>query len=91
MRFAFEWMYKKLHQFSANKVKELHLKKYGADIKCPNCNQWFSISGIGNKHEHVSKPEFGYHVKCGACNHESYWNAVAAPVLLLCDEKGTPL
>lgn len=83
--------WKWLHKISKQKVKEQHLNKYHNDIKCPNCKEWFSISGVENKHECLSKPDFGFHVKCGKCSHQSYWNAVAAPVLLRCDEKGTPL
>ena len=82
-----KWLYK----LSKRKVKEAHLKTVGSDIKCPNCKQWFSVSGVEHKHSHMSEPEFGFHIKCGACGHESYWNAVAAPVLLRCDENGTPL
>lgn len=81
------WLYK----YSKKIVKEKSMNKYRSDIKCPNCKEWFSISGVEHEHKHISEPEFGFHVKCGKCGHESYWNAVAAPVLLRCDEKGTPL
>lgn len=84
-------IYEKIFKWSRKKVREEKLNKYGTDIKCPNCKEWFSVSGVDHKHEHVSEPEFGFHVKCGQCEHESYWNAVAAPVLLNCDEKGNPL
>jgi len=83
--------YKWLFKWSRRKVRSSYLSKYGADIKCPNCNKWFSVSGLDYKHVHLSEPEWGFHVKCGKCGGESYWNAVAAPVLLACDEKGSPL
>jgi hypothetical protein len=84
-------VWKWLHQFSEKKYKEAHLNKYHSDIKCPNCEEWFSISGIKHNHEAVSKPDWGFHVKCGLCKHESYWNAVAAPVLLIAKPNGDPL
>ena len=84
-------LWKWLYTLSRKKVKQEHLNKYHCDIKCPNCNEWFSISGVNHKHEHISEPDFGFHVRCGQCGHDSYWNAVAAPVLLRCDERGMPL
>lgn len=68
-----------------------HLDKYGWDIKCPACNIWFSISGIENRHNTLSRPDFGYHLECGNCGSDSYWNCVHAPVMLLCDGKGVPI
>jgi len=83
-------LYTLLYRWSRQKVRTHSLKKHGCDIKCPNCNEWFSVSGIDWKHEHVSEPDWGFHVRCGKCGHESYWNAVAAPILMLCDESGNP-
>lgn len=83
--------WKWLYRLSRRKIMECHLEKHHNDIKCPNCRQWFSISGVDDKHEHVAEPEWGFSVKCGGCGHISHWNAVAAPVLLLSNEAGTPL
>lgn len=82
-----EWVFKKARE----QYREAHMDKYKNDIKCPHCNEWFSVSGIDYKHEHVDEPDFGFHVKCGKCQGESYWNAVAFPFLALCNEKGNPL
>lgn len=81
------WLFK----YSRKRIKRSHIEKHHNDIKCPNCKEWFSISGIEYKHSTISQPDFGFHVKCGKCEHESYWNAVAAPVMLLCDKNGSPL
>lgn len=78
------WLYK----LSRREIEKSHLNRNYCDVKCPNCKEWFSISGVLHQHEHVSCPEFGYHLRCGQCNHESYWNAVSAPILLLCDSEG---
>ena len=80
------WLFK----LSRRKVREAHMKKHHNDIKCPNCNHWFSVSGVDANHAEIAKPKWGFSVMCGACKHVSHWNAVAAPVLLLCDESGTP-
>ena len=83
-------LWKWLYNLSSRKIQDNHLKKTGSDIKCPNCNDWFSVSGINHEHTHISKPEWGYHLKCGKCNHDSYWNADIAPMLLHCDCDGKP-
>ena len=75
---------------SKRKVKERHLRKVGNDIKCPHCNEWFSISGVEFKHKHFDEV-FGSCAECGKCEQISYWNLVAAPMPLLCDSQGTPL
>lgn len=72
-------------------IRNRHLNKGHVDIKCPNCNEWFSISGVEKNHIVVNMPEFGSHVKCGKCGEESFWNAVAAPIPLRCDSKGNVL
>jgi hypothetical protein len=81
------WLFKK----SRRLVRDNQLERTRCDIKCPNCREWFSVSAVDYKHEHVSQPEWGFHVKCGQCSYESYWNSVAAPVLLRCNDKGSPL
>lgn len=84
-------LWKWLFELSRKKYKKAHLDKYHNDIKCPYCKEWFSISGIDHKHSTVSKPEWGFHVKCGKCEHESYWNAVAFPFLALANYRGDPV
>lgn len=77
-------------RLSKKKIMEQHLKEVGNDIKCPNCNEWFSVSGVDHKHTSHNE-EFGVSTECGKCNHWSYWNLDAAPVPLLCNSQGTPL
>lgn len=80
-------LWERVYKYSKDKVKEAHLIKNGCDIKCPNCNEWFSVSGIEYKHTQESV-WFGSSCICGQCNHKSYWNMIAAPVPLLCNESG---
>ena len=83
--------YSKLYKWSKKKYREKHLDIHYNDIKCPNCKEWFSISGIENKHSYLHpQPDFGSHVKCGQCGHDSYWNLVAFPFPVSCDENGMP-
>ena len=85
-------LYKKLFLWSRKKFREIHMELYKNDIKCPFCNEWFSISGIEHKHEYADpQPEFGVHVRCGQCKRNSYWNLVIAPVALRCEPDGTPI
>lgn len=84
------WKY--CYKLSKRKLKEAHTKQFLSDIKCPNCNRWFSESSFdGHKHEHVAEPSWGFHVRCGQCDHESFWNAEIAPILIRCDKTGNPL
>ncbi len=80
------WLFKK----ARNEIKENHLKEKGADLKCPQCNEWLSVSGVDYKHQMFDE-EFGAMVICGKCNGQSYWNMVAAPVALHCNSQGTPI
>lgn len=83
------WEY--LFKLSKRKVRDAHLDKFKNDARCQVCQEWYSITGLEAKHEHVSEPEWGYKIKCGKCEGITFWNAVAAPVLLRCDSKGNPL
>jgi hypothetical protein len=60
------------------------------DIKCVNCNEWYSISGVLYNHTLVDTT-FGVKTVCGQCEHASYWNLDVAPVAILCDNRGNPL
>ena len=71
-------------------IKEEHLKVHRNDIRCPNCKEWFSISGEEHKH-YVETNGCLYLCTCGKCNHTSHWNPNIAPALILCDEKGMPI
>lgn len=83
-RIVLKWIYKK--------SKQAYQNTRNLDMRCPNCREWFSISGMEYQHEYITpEPEFGSTVKCGKCKHVSHWNLVAAPVPLVCDENGTPL
>ena len=83
--------YKWLYKLSRKKLRQIHSDKYKVDIRCPTCKRWFSESSLFHKHKHVSEPDWGFHIRCGACEHESYWNAEIAPVLIACDKSGVPL
>lgn len=83
-RTVLKWIFKKSREAYKNTCK--------LDMRCPNCREWFSITGMDHAPEyHCPEPEFGSMVTCGKCTHTSYWNLAAAPVPLLCDENGTPL
>lgn len=83
--------WKWLLKTSERKFRVAHLDKYKNDVKCSNCNTWFSLSGIDYKHEHLEEPDFGFHIRCGKCGEQTYYNAVIAPVLIRCDKNGVPV
>ena len=72
-------------------IEEDAQRQHGADIRCPGCKEWFSVSGIKYKHTYVEDIQWGCKVKCGQCGEVSNWNLVAAPVPLRCDEEGSIL
>lgn len=80
----------RIYKYSKDKVREEHLAKWHNDIKCPNCNEWFSVSGIQYKHDQESI-WFGCICTCGQCNYKSYWNLEAFPFPALADKDGNPL
>jgi hypothetical protein len=82
-----KWLYLKLKK----QVRENHLKRHHNDIKCPNCKQWFSVTGVEGKHEREDVGDWGVKCKCGGCGYISHWNIVAFPFPALSDDKGTPL
>lgn len=61
-----------------------------ADIKCPHCNKWYTESHQDGPIGLEDMYDWGYRWTCCNCKSVSYWNAIAAPVLLRCDEQGTP-
>lgn len=83
-------MWSKIYNYSKEKLREKHLTKYSVDLKCPNCNEWFSISAINYKHLH-EPVWFGSACTCGQCSHKSYWNMTTAAAPLLSDDMGNPL
>ena len=91
MKTAYVAICKWLTEKSDHHRRKEHLKKYGCDIKCPHCDQWFSLSGRNHKHEIVDRPDWGIIVECGECSWTSYWNLTAAPVPLRCDVSGNPI
>lgn len=83
-----KWLFK----LSRDRFKEAHLDRHKNDIKCPNCNEWFSISGVDYKHEHLDPiNDECSTVKCGKCKHISNWNLCVAPCPILADERGYPI
>ena len=81
---------KLLFLFAKKSYKKEHLRKTGNDIKCPNCKEWFSISGIQYEHKYQGR-EYGCSCTCGQCGYVSNWNLEAFPFPTLCDEKGNPI
>ena len=57
-------------------------RQYGADIKCPGCKEWFSVSGVNHKHEYLEDMRIGCTVQSDKCGTISNWNLVTAPVPL---------
>ncbi|AUR97556.1 hypothetical protein NVP1240O_56 [Vibrio phage 1.240.O._10N.261.52.F8] len=80
----------KIYLWSKRKIKEDHLKCHRNDIKCQGCKEWYSVSGVEYAHK-IDSCEYGYITECGKCGKVSHWNSVSAPVLLLCNEDGTPI
>ena len=81
---------RKLSRYIDKLYRKEHLKVHKNDIKCTNCNEWYSISGINHKH-HIEDTEFGVKTSCGQCGNTSYWNLEIAPVAILCNDSGIPL
>ena len=85
---------KKLYLFIREELKKEHLKIRHNDIKCPYCNEWFSISEIRFKHKIYDKNKENPEVvtcTCGQCKFTSYWNTAIAPVLVRCNKDGWPV
>ena len=79
-----------IYLWSKKKIEKDHLKNHKCDIKCNKCKEWYSVSGVEFKHQ-IKSLDFGYSTVCGKCGEKSYWNSIAAPVPLLCDESGNPI
>lgn len=84
-------LWKWLYKLSERKIRDEHLSRYYNDIKCPNCKQWFSVSGKFYKHKQDIMADWGSSCECGNCGHISYWNQVALPFPALADEDGNIL
>ena len=82
-------VFKIIYLWVRKAIKNRHLAARHNDIKCANCKEWFSISGIRFNHEY-ERHDWGYQVKCGQCGHVSYWNCECAPFPVQCDENGEP-
>lgn len=68
----------------------------GANIRCGNCNTWEHsniLEGYYNTYTAASHNghEFGYTSKCGRCGEHTTWNCEIAPVMVPCDNTGTPI
>ena len=82
------WIYHK----SQEMIKDIHITKHYNDIKCPNCKEWFSISGVDYDHKNdYDKEKEIYICECGKCGNVSFWNPNIFPFLCLCDSEGIPL
>jgi len=88
-------LHTRLYSYFYDQVTKRHLKRTGTDIKCPSCNEWFSVSGVKYKHKKrfydpVNMNELSYYVcSCGQCGHESKWTGDLAPFLVLLQDDGT--
>lgn len=60
--------------------------KHSCDIKCPQCNVWYSESSLTDMNN-IEYAEYGYTFECGQCGHISNWNVMAFPFPALCDDK----
>ena len=68
--------------------RKIHLLRLNVDMQCPNCKEWFSVSGIKHKHSTERKPEQDFTVcACGQCGFKSNWSAN----LIRVDENGLPI
>lgn len=86
-------LYGKAILWLEKKYKAKHMEIYKNDLKCPNCQEWMSISGLKGNHlslDHVTVDGVEG-IKCGQCGHNSYWNYSIAPVAIRCDFNGTPI
>lgn len=82
------WVYR----LAKLKFREAHLSRIHNDIKCPGCKEWFSITGMDNKHTHEREPNSGLSIcTCGQCGTKSYWSAHIAPFPVRVDESGMPI
>lgn len=69
-------IYKYFYLLFEKLYKKEHLKINHSDIKCHNCKEWFSISGI--KYNHVYKDNSETDLcTCGQCEHTSEWLCMA--------------
>ena len=84
------WFWKYMYKRSRRSYQDAYEDRWGNDIKCVNCNEWYSLSGALYKHK-MENMQFGFKTTCGQCGHVSYWNGEIAPVLVVCDDKGLPL
>lgn len=83
-------MWKWLYNLSRDKLKELHIQKHKVDIKCSNCQEWYSISGVRYKHPPILDADWGYTTRCGQCKGYTHWNTEIAPFPVRCDKNGNP-
>lgn len=58
-----------LHARCERALAQIHLKKYGCNLKCPQCQQWtylYPSESMGT--------EDGRHIiKCGCCHRQTKW------------------
>ena len=83
-----KWLYIRAEKL----FRAAHLEKYGNDIKCDGCNEWFSVSGI--KYNHTNKYDEHKDVficQCGQCGNISRWSPSIAPFLVRVDDLGNPI
>ena len=86
----------KMYRYSRKKLREKVKKDIGVNLRCSNCNTWEDenvLEGYNNAYTSATYngEEFGYRSVCGRCGQVTYWNAIIAPVVLLCDHTGMPI
>ena len=70
---------------SEEKIRHHFLNERACDIKCVNCDTWYSL--MWNEPE-IVHTDYGYTMECDCCSHVSHWNAVAFPFPVVCDDRG---
>lgn len=89
---TYENILKKIIRALEDHFKTVHLNRVHTDMKCPNCNEWFSVSGIKYKHSLEKEPKHDFSICiCGQCGFKSNWSPHIAPCLIRVDDNGIPI
>lgn len=87
MKRIYEWLYK----YSIKKLQDMYMYDYGTTLKCSTCNKWSHEKYRDSQKDTFTNLDWGYKMSCGNCGTVSYFNAEIGPMLILCDENGSPL
>ena len=82
----------KLYKWTRGELKQAHLHVHYNDMMCPNCKEWFSLSGALHNHERIGVDlellNDCEKITCGQCGNESYWVWGIIPAYMRVDERG---